>query len=152
MPEISSPNKALPEGVTEEELYDGPVLGTPPENVVPLKPNPVMPTAAEMAAPIPEPPIPTDTVWRGSSRVHAPEVSPIRELKTSYPAVLTAALDVLSARLLGLLAVIAACLIWGFAVYDPTPLRIAAASLFSITALLPLIVLYWKAGVTGGGG
>lgn len=134
MPEISSPNK-LPEGVTEEELYEGPEPGAAPENVVPIKP----PMAVDLVAPIPPRPRP-------------PEVSSVAELKKSYPAVLTAALDVLNARLLGLIAVIAACLIWGYAVYDPTQARTLAASLFSVTALLPLIVLYWRAGVTGQGG
>lgn len=148
MPETSSPSsRPLPEGVTEDDLYDG------PENVVALKP----PAAAELVAPIPsDDPMEYQSVSRPSvpmkARIQEREVSSVAELKKSYPAVLTAALDVLSARLLGLLAVIAACLIWGFAIYDPLPLRIAAASLFSVTVLLPLIVLYWKAGVTGDGG
>jgi hypothetical protein len=132
--------------VTEADLYDGPTLGNPPENVVPLKPLFTGP-AEELTRPIPT--RPTDA---GVAYQQHREVSPIPDLKKSYPAVLTAALDVLNARLLGLIAVIAACLIWGFAVWDPTQARTIAASLFSVTALLPLIVLYWKAGMSGTGG
>ncbi len=149
--ETSSASRELPEGVTQGDLYDGPV-------VVPLKPAaPAPPAAASLVTPIPEVDLtPGSIEWRSGPRppgYHpAGEVTPVADLKKSYPAVLTAALDVLNARLLGLIAVVAACAIWGFAVYDPTTQRIAAASLFSLTALLPLIVLYWKAGVTGGGG
>ncbi|HKD44545.1 MAG TPA: hypothetical protein VKD24_02715 [Candidatus Angelobacter sp.] len=59
---------------------------------------------------------------------------------------LSAALDVLSARLMGLIAVLAACGMWGWAVYEPEQLRTIAASLFSITVLMPLVYLYAKQG------
>lgn len=133
----------LPEGVKESDLYEG---VKPGENVVemppPPRPRPLMDAvnkvnaaADKLVQAIPAP----------------PQVSSTPGEEKGYAAVLTAALDVLSARLLGLLAVIAACALWGFAVYDPVPLRIAAAGLFSVTVLLPIVVLYWKAGVTGGG-
>lgn len=118
----------LPEGVTQEELYDGPKPG-----------GEVAHLAAALVKPIPAHVSPS------------PEVSSVPEIKSGYPAVLTAALDILSARLLGLLAVIAACGIWSFAVWDPTMPRTIAASLFSVTVLFPLVMLYWKAGMTGGG-
>ncbi len=114
----------LPEGVQPDELYDGPA-----EKVVPLR----FTEAAQLVAPIPQTP-----------QAVVPQPKPT--IPDGYPAVLTAALDVLSARLLGLLAVVAACAMWSFAVWDPSTMRTVAASLFSLTVLMPLIVLYWKAG------
>lgn len=116
----------LPEGVTEADLYEGPT-------VVPMPKKPLFTAPAELVQPIPAP----------------PQVSPVQDVKKGYPAILIVALDVLSARLLGLLAVIAACGMWSFAVWDPQLPRTIAATLFSVTVLLPLIVLYWKAGRTG---
>lgn len=112
---------ALPEGVDPADLYDGP-------NVVAMPKPPLFTAPAQLVAPIPPP-------------VKAPEAVP-----AGYPPVLIAALDVLSARLLGLLAVVAACGMWSYAVWDPNTMRTVAASLFSLTVLGPLIVLYWKAG------
>jgi len=106
--------------------------------VVPMPKKPLFTEAAQLVSPIPPP---SD---RGVD-FHS-QVAPVPEVKNGYPAVLIAALDVLSARLLGLLAVIAACAIWSFAVWEPETMRTVAASLFSVTVLLPLIVLYWKAG------
>lgn len=121
--EASSASDALPAGVNVNDLYDGPKPG---EVVRPL----VFTKPAELVAPIPPP----------------PQVSVAPEVRQGYAALLTAALDVLSARLLGLLAVVAACGMWSYAVWEPNTLRTIAASLFSLTVLLPLIVLYWKAG------
>jgi len=64
----------------------------------------------------------------------------------AYVGALTAAIDVISARLLGLLAVTGAVAMWGYAVYDPIPVRTMAAGGFSITVLLPLVILYWRRG------
>jgi len=47
---------------------------------------------------------------------------------------------------MGLIAVLAACGMWGWAVYEPEQLRTIAASLFSITVLMPLVYLYAKQG------
>ena len=66
--------------------------------------------------------------------------------RPDYVATITAALDMLNARLLGLIAVVAACLIWGWSVYQPEVLRTYAAGAFSLTVLLPVIVLYWRRG------
>lgn len=81
-------------------------------------------------------------------RVHfVPDEAPQdRRAHPSYVATLTAAMDVLSARLLGLLATFAGCLMWGFAVYDPSQIRTYAAIGFSVTVLLPLVALYYKRG------
>ena len=66
--------------------------------------------------------------------------------RPDYVATITAALDVLGARLLALIAVIAACAMWGFAVYDPTQMRTYAAIGFSVSVLMPTVALYWKRG------
>lgn len=81
----------------------------------------------------------------GHIQAEAPDFIPVRS-KPSYVGALTAAMDVLSARLLGLLATFAGCLMWGFAVYDPTQPRTYAAIGFSVTVLLPLVALYYKRG------
>jgi hypothetical protein len=130
----------LPEGVTQADLYEGPrVVEMPPP---PPRPRPLMEAVNKVNA----------AADKLVQAIPAPaQVSSAPGEEKGYAAVLTAALDVLSARLLGLLAVIAACALWGFAVYDPVPLRIAAAGLFSVTVLGPIVALYWKAGVTGGG-
>ncbi|HYQ06780.1 MAG TPA: hypothetical protein VER26_07340, partial [Xanthobacteraceae bacterium] len=52
-----------------------------------------------------------------------PDLSTDKRSRPDYVATITAALDVLGARLLALIAVIAACAMWGFAVYDPTQMR-----------------------------
>jgi hypothetical protein len=130
----------LPDGVDQADLYEGPKPG---ENVVAMPPPRHDPTQqiGQMAVGlnVPQPSYPQA------------QLSPIAEIKRSYPAVLIAALDVLSARLLGLIAVVAACGIWSFAVWDPNPVRTIAAGLFSVTVLGPIVALYWKAGITGGG-
>ena len=74
------------------------------------------------------------------------ETPPDSRSRPDYVATITAALDMLGARLLALIAVIAACAIWGFAVYDPQQQRLYAAVGFSVTVLLPLVVLYFRRG------
>jgi len=49
-------------------------------------------------------------------------------------------------RILLLLSVVAAAGLWGYTVYDPTQLRIGAASLSSVLTVLPLVWLYYKKG------
>jgi hypothetical protein len=66
--------------------------------------------------------------------------------RPDYVATITAALDMLGTRILALIAVIAACVIWAFAVYDPQQQRLYAAVGFSVTVLLPLVVLYFRRG------
>jgi hypothetical protein len=119
--------------VDQADLYEGVVPPPDRENVVAMPPPP---PRLEPAPVVQEPQV---------------RLSPIAQIKKEYPAVLIAALDVLSARLLGLIAVVAACGIWSFAVWDPNPVRTIAAGLFSVTVLGPIVALYWKAGITGGG-
>jgi hypothetical protein len=75
-----------------------------------------------------------------------PDVSTDKRSRPDYVATITAALDVLGARLLALIAVIAACAMWSWSVYKPEPDRLYAAIGFSLTVLLPLVVLYFKRG------
>jgi hypothetical protein len=127
----------LPEGVDQADLYEGPKPG---ENVVAMPPPRIVQASPEVAGQM-------------AVSLNVPQygLSPTAQVKKEYPAVLIAALDVLSARLLGLIAVVAACGIWSFAVWDPNPVRTIAAGLFSVTVLGPIVALYWKAGITGGG-
>jgi hypothetical protein len=126
-------NKPLPEGVTEADLVDGPRVvhlasgrgtflpGDPKTLVAPIPPAP--PVAA---------------------------VSPTTaQIKADYPAAIELALDVLSARLLGLIALVTACVVWGGVIWDPTLWRVIAASAFSLLVFLPVTALYWRAGLAG---
>jgi len=106
--------------VDPADEYDGPI---PPDNVTPL-PGRNEPLARFHILPDREPP----------------------RARRDYVAVMTAALDVLNARLLGLIATVAACVMWGFAVYDPSTLRSLAAIGFSVTVLAPIVLLYWRRG------
>jgi hypothetical protein len=125
-------NKPLPEGVSEADLVDGPRVvhlasgrGTflPPDPKALISPIPPLPSA---------PPPPTTA-----------------ELKLAYPAAIELALDVLSARLLGLIALVTACVVWGGVIWDPTLWRVIAASAFSLLVFLPVTALYWRAGLAG---
>ena len=66
--------------------------------------------------------------------------------RPDYVATITAALDMLGARIVCLIAVIAACVMWGFAVYEPELQRTYAAIAFSVTVFLPAVALYWRRG------
>jgi len=68
------------------------------------------------------------------------------ENKASVLDTLTAALQVLSARLLGMIAVIGAVLMFGWAVYDPQPWRLAAVGTYAAVVLWPIVFLYLKRG------
>jgi len=74
------------------------------------------------------------------------ETPPDSRSRPDYVATITAGLDVLGARLLALLAVIAACAMWGYSVYDPTQMRIYAAAGFSVSVLMPTVLLYFRKG------
>jgi len=53
---------------------------------------------------------------------------------------------VCASRMLLLLGVLIAAPIWWYAVYEPTPFRIAAATAFSVVTIFPLTALYWRRG------
>jgi hypothetical protein len=67
-------------------------------------------------------------------------------LRPDYVATINAALDILGARILALIAVVAACVMWAWAVYDPNMLRTVAAVCFSVTVLFPIVALAWRRG------
>ena len=75
-----------------------------------------------------------------------PDLSTDKRSRPDYVATITAALDMLGARILALIAVVAACAIWGYSVYDPTQMRIYAAAGFSVSVLMPTVLLYFKRG------
>ena len=59
--------------------------------------------------------------------------------------------EILSTRLLGLVATVAACAIWAVAVWQPDLSRTAAAVGFSITVLIPIVGLYWRTATMAAG-
>ena len=75
-----------------------------------------------------------------------PDLSTDKRSRPDYVATITAALDMLGARILALIAVIASCAMWGWATYDPTQMRIYAAAGFSVSVLMPTVLLYFKRG------
>lgn len=66
--------------------------------------------------------------------------------RPDYVATITAALDMLGARIVVLIAVVAACAMWAYAVYEPELQRTYAAIAFSVTVFLPAVALYWRRG------
>ncbi|HWS65717.1 MAG TPA: hypothetical protein VN325_23405 [Steroidobacteraceae bacterium] len=137
---------ALPEGIKEEDLVDGPkvvhlasgrgsFVAEEIKGTAPIGPQVMIQPIPQPAPAVPLPPLPVS----GAAA------------KKDYPAVIEAALDVLSARLLGLIALITACLIWAGVIWDPEIHRIIAAGVFSASVFWPMMLIYWKAGMTGGG-
>ena len=102
-----------------EALYDGP----DPGNITQF---PQHPGAMSVALNVPQP---------------APVVS-----RAQYVDTITVALNVLSARLLGMIAVVGAVVMFGWAVYDPQPWRLAATGTYAAVVLWPLVFLYIKRG------
>jgi hypothetical protein len=88
----------------------------------------------------PEPPAP------GVNFLPPPPESKGPRSRPDYVATITAALDMLGARIVVLIAVFAACMMWGFAVYEPELQRTYAAIAFSLTVFLPAVALYWRRG------
>ena len=69
-----------------------------------------------------------------------------RRASPDYVATITAALDMLGARIVVLIAMIAGCALWAYAVYEPEPQRTYAAIAFSLTVFLPAVALSWRRG------
>lgn len=139
-------SEPLPDGVSEADLVEGPkVLHLPsgrgtfvadPVQTVAPPPTAPPPQARALIQPIPLPaPLPVSGA----------------QAKKDYPAIIEAALDILSARLLGLIALVTACLIWAGVIWDPEIHRIIAAGVFSASVFWPMMLIYWKTGMTGGG-
>lgn len=106
-----------PPEVADEEMYDGPM-----PNVVAMDRRPLF--APSQPA----------------------EPQPPRELRLGYMPMINAALDVLSARLLGLVAVVGAVAMFGYAVVSPDPWRTYTAAAYAVLGLCPVIWLYLRRG------
>lgn len=161
----SLPTNDLPEGVSDADLYDGPkvvhlasgkasFLVSDPEPAGPsAAPAQTAATAAALIAPIPQAPSPQGPAQPAAPHAPPPpsvSVSPA-EIKRDYAQLIELALDVISARLLGVIALLASVVFWGMVVYDPTIARIEAASAFSLLVFAPVMIIYWRAGLTGEG-
>ena len=107
---------SFPRAVEDKDLYEG------PQPTFPSGPDPLNPKFS-----------------------FAPDRVDART-RPDYVATITAALDMLGARIVVLIAVLAACLMWGFAVYEPELQRTYAAIAFSLTVFLPAVALYWRRG------
>ena len=66
--------------------------------------------------------------------------------RAAYVSTISAALDVLSARLLGAISVIGAVVMFGWAVYDPQPWRLAVVGTYAAVVLWPIVWLYLRRG------
>ena len=81
-------------------------------------------------------------------RVQVQQAPPLRQ-SAAYLSAINAMVDVASIRVLGLLAMIGALLIFGFAIYDPTNLRSWTAGAYACVVLWPLMILYASKGTPG---
>jgi hypothetical protein len=111
---------------TDEEMYDGPAPGnvhafpgSEPLQIIPVN------------LPFETPP----------SNPGAPPVS-----KAKYVEIVNAALGILGARLLGLIAVIGAVVMFGLAVWDPMPWRTYTVAAYAAVVLWPIVWLYLRRG------
>ncbi|HET6376616.1 MAG TPA: hypothetical protein VFF88_11260 [Methylocella sp.] len=66
--------------------------------------------------------------------------------KAEYAAVVTAALDILSFRLAVIIAVAAEAGMFGYSVWNPDVVRIAAAAAFAVLVGIPLMYFYRNPG------
>ena len=66
--------------------------------------------------------------------------------RAAYVDTITAALNVLSARLLGMIALVGAVVMFGWTVYDPQPWRLAATGTYAAVVLWPVVWVYIKRG------
>lgn len=115
-----------PSGIDPSEMYDGPKPG----NVTQF------PQTVSGMAPVRDQP-----VLVGPSLLFADQQPPEPIDRTG---VLKIIFEVLAIRVLGLIAVITACLLWGVAVYWPDLSRTVTALGFSVTVLGPICALYWR--------
>jgi hypothetical protein len=66
--------------------------------------------------------------------------------QAQYVGVIEAALDIISTRVLALLAELGAIGMWSYTVFDPTTVRTWAALGYSATVLVPMVLLHWRKG------
>ena len=65
---------------------------------------------------------------------------------SSMISIITAWKDILNARLLALLALVGGLVVFGFAMYDPSNLRLTGASLYCMGILWPVMALFMRKG------
>jgi hypothetical protein len=78
-----------------------------------------------------------------------PQPQPQRVPTAAYLGAINAAMEIAATRLLGLLGVLGALVFFGYAIYDPTNLRLYIASMYAGVVLWPLIYLYLSKGQPG---
>jgi hypothetical protein len=66
--------------------------------------------------------------------------------RAKYLQMINLALAVLGARLLGLIAVLGAVAMFGYAVYDPIPWRTYTVGAYAAVVLWPIVLLYIRRG------
>lgn len=131
----STPQGNLPLGVDPQELYDGPrPVAQMAQGPPPMAPQPRV--VQHPRAPMVDP--------RSLVQAIPPQRREVSSSPEGQAHVLSTALHLVAARTLGLIALLAACAIWGYAVYDPNTPRTTAATIFSVTVLFPVILLYWR--------
>jgi len=117
---IESLENAQPAPVDyETEGFDGPQPG----NVAPFPKDPLFRAPIADAGAAPEP-----------------------RVNRQYMSIINAAMDVLSARLICLIAVIGAVIMFGYAVYDPIPWRTYTVVAYACVVLFPTIYLHLRKG------
>lgn len=155
----SSPND-LPEGVEPEELYEGPKvvpLASGRASFLESPPDPREAPAAAITQPIPTAAprvvIKGNQQWSGGVLPQFPAAPPstvsTAAVKAAYPAALELAWDVLATRVHFLIALVTACLIWAWVIWDPEPYRMITAGAYSVLVMWPMAWIYWKAGMPG---
>jgi hypothetical protein len=69
-----------------------------------------------------------------------------RDVTPSLIEMARAVAAICASRILLLLAVLISAPIWTYTAYEPSTLRIVAASAYSVLGVLPLVVLFYKRG------
>lgn len=111
--------------IPEDEFYDGPIVQFP--GSLPGSTAGAMAVALNVPQPGFDPP-------------------PQQVSKAKYVEMINAALGILGARLLGLIAVIGAVVMFGLAVWDPMPWRTYTVAAYAAVVLWPIVWLYLRRG------
>jgi hypothetical protein len=75
---------------------------------------------------------------------------PVQRIPTAYYlGAINAAMEIAGTRFLGLLGVLGALAMFGFAIYDPTTVRTYTAMAYAACVLWPVIYLYLAKGQAG---
>lgn len=142
MPELGAPPPP-----DESEMFDGPVPGRPTQEEI----DKAVALPGENVFPI-RPPLfagktPIEEIGQTEPQVLArqPDDPGVTD-QTRYLKTISLALDVLSARLMVLIAMLGGLAIWGVAIVAPSELRLIAAAGFSALVILPAVALHARKG------